>query len=351
LRRIATAALSRVSLPVLSRLNAELAHDLALGGLALLRPLWQVPPAPAGLALRVMGLSFAHPLGLAAGFDKNADCIDSLGALGFGHIEVGTVTPRPQPGNPKPRMFRFRAEQALVNRMGFNNKGVDHLVGRLERSRYGGVRGVSIGKNADTPIERAEQDYLVCLRKVYPHADYVAVNVSSPNTARLRELQDREGLRRIVGPLLQERVRLETQYGRRVPILVKLAPNLDDAQLAAIAGELLELRVDGVIATNTSNDLRDFAARLPANQQGGLSGAPLHRLSVSVIAKLRGLLGADFPIIGVGGIVDVATALETLDAGANLIQIYTGFALQGEALVRKILNQLAERCHDRPDAG
>ncbi len=339
--------LARASLPALSRLDPELAHDLALTGLRLLRPLWRGPAAPSGLAVRCCGLEFAHPLGLAAGFDKNADYLDALGALGFSHIEVGTVTPRAQPGNPRPRLFRIRHAQALVNRMGFNNKGVDHLVMMLARSRYRGVRGISIGKNFDTPIEQAERDYVHCLRRVYPYADYVAVNISSPNTARLRELQDQDGLQRIVGALLEARHALSREFGKRVPLLVKVAPNLDAEQVAAIARALRRLQVDGVIATNTSTDLREFAAALPPNQQGGLSGAPLHPLSIGVIRQLRCALGADFPIIGVGGIVDAASAMETLQAGANLLQIYTGFALQGHLLIGKILAALAAQVHDR----
>jgi dihydroorotate dehydrogenase len=342
------AALARVSLPILSRLDPEFAHDLGLAGLSLLRPVWRARPVPAGLSVRCFGLEFAHRVGLAAGFDKNADYLDALGALGFSHIEVGTVTPRPQPGNPHPRLFRIRAAQALVNRMGFNNKGVDHLVARMARSRYRGIRGISIGKNLNTPIEKAEDDYVQCLRKVYPYADYIAVNVSSPNTARLRELQDRDGLQRIVGSLLQERLSLTRNFGKRVPLLVKVAPNLDAEQIKAIAQQLRSLQVDGVIATNTSTNLQEFAHELPPNQLGGLSGAPLHRLSIAVIAQLRDALGPEFPIIGVGGIVSAETALETLRAGANLLQLYTGFALQGHLLIERILDALANQSHDRP---
>lgn len=347
MRRFSAAALERISLPVLSRLDPELAHDLGLAGLQLLRPLWRARPVPAGLAVRCLGLEFAHPVGLAAGFDKNADYLDALGALGFSHVEVGTVTPRPQPGNPKPRLFRIRAEQALVNRMGFNNKGVDHLVDRMARSRYPGIRGISIGKNFDTPMDRAEDDYVQCYRKVYPYADYVAVNVSSPNTARLRELQDRDGLRRIVEALLQERIPLSRSFGKRVPLLVKVAPNLDAAKITVIAELLRTLQVDGVIATNTSADLRGFEQVLPENQLGGLSGAPLHALSVSVIAQFRAALGPDFPIIGVGGIVSADKALETLRAGANLLQVYTGFAFHGHWLIEQILDALAHQSHDQ----
>ena len=336
-----SSALARASLPALSRLDPELAHDLALTGLKLIRPLWRARPAPAKLALRLCGLAFAHPLGLAAGFDKNGDYLDALGALGFSHIEVGTVTPRAQLGNPKPRLFRVPTAQALVNRMGFNNKGVDHLVRMLARSQYRGIRGISIGKNFDTPNDKAEGDYVHCLRKVYPYADYVAVNISSPNTARLRELQEPDGLQRIVGALLEARHALSAQYGKRVPLLVKLAPDLDVQQINDIAESLRRLQVDGVIATNTTTNLQEFEHELPANQQGGLSGAPLHRLSVAIVAQLRARLGPDLPIIGVGGIVSAESALQTLKAGANLLQIYTGFALHGPLLIEQILAAIA----------
>jgi dihydroorotate dehydrogenase len=226
--------------------------------------------------------------------------------------------------------------------MGFNNKGVDHLVSRLGRARYTGIRGVSIGKNADTPLEQAARDYLSCLGKVYALADYVAVNVSSPNTARLRELQAPDGLERIVGPLLDERARLETRHGRRVPLLVKVAPDLDASQLGAIAASLRSLGVDGVIATNTTTDLSSLGPAWSADRRGGLSGAPLHARSVAVIAQLRAELGADFPIIGVGGIVDADRARSTLQAGADLVQIYTGFAYRGPALLEEILNGLQD---------
>jgi dihydroorotate dehydrogenase len=339
----APAALARASMPILTRLNPELSHRLALTGLKLVSPCWRAPEVAAGLGVHCFGLSFAHPLGLAAGFDKNGDYLDALGALGFSHIELGTVTPRPQPGNPKPRMFRLRGAHAIVNRMGFNNKGVDHLVAQLARSRYLGIRGVSIGKNFDTPIESAAEDYVACLRKVYAHADYVAINVSSPNTARLRELQGRDGLDRIVGALLDTREELARGSGSRVPLLVKIAPDLDADQISALAVHLRALQVDGVIATNTSSDLRAFAAQLPPNQLGGLSGEPLHARSISVIAQLRDALGAGFPIIGVGGITSAETALATLRAGANLLQVYTGFAYHGAALVEEILDALAAK--------
>jgi dihydroorotate dehydrogenase len=334
------AALAQASLPMLTRLDPEQAHDIGLAGLNLLRPLWPARIIASQYAVKCFGLEFAHPLGLAAGFDKNGDCLDALGGLGFSHIELGTVTPRPQPGNPKPRMFRVQQGAALINRMGFNNKGVDHLVKRLSSSSYAGVRGVSIGKNFDTPIETAHLDYLICLRKVYALADYVAVNVSSPNTARLRELQASDGLQRILVNLLEERVSLQQRHGKRVPLLVKVAPDLDAVQIAELAQVLRDLQIDGVIATNTTTDLSVLDQPPPPDQRGGLSGAPLHPAAARVIAQLRAELGPDFPIIGVGGIVNAANALATLTAGADLLQIYTGFAYRGTELIDEILHAL-----------
>jgi dihydroorotate dehydrogenase len=336
----AQGVVSEAVLPVLLRWDPERAHDWGLLGLRCLRPFWRPPEARPGSTVRIFGLEFSHPLGLAAGFDKNGDYLEALGALGFSHIELGTVTPRPQPGNPKPRMFRAPGIVGLVNRMGFNNKGVDHLVARLARARYAGIRGVSIGKNADTPLEQAAQDYLACLDKVYAFADYVAVNISSPNTARLRELQAPDGLSSIVGPLLEQRARLETQHGRRVPLLVKIAPDLDSSHIGAVAASLRSLGVDGVIATNTTTDLAALGPGWPADRRGGLSGAPLHGRSVAVIEQLRVELGKSFPIIGVGGIVDGAGAAATLRAGADLLQVYTGFAYRGPALLEEILNAI-----------
>ena len=343
MRESVAALLAGGALPMLLRMDPERAHDWGLAGLKLLQPLWSPHQVPASLAVQCLGMRFSHPLGLAAGFDKNGDYLDALGALGFSHIELGTVTPRPQPGNPKPRMFRIRAADALVNRMGFNNKGVDHLLTRLARSRYAGIRGISIGKNADTPLENAEADYVACLRKVYAHADYVAVNVSSPNTARLRELQSRDGLERIVGALLEERARLADRHAKHVPLLVKIAPNLDTQQITSLAGTLRSLGVDGVIATNTSTDLAMLGDSWPAEHRGGLSGAPLHALSLAVIRQLRAELGSGYPIIGVGGIMTASRALATLRAGATLIQIYTGFAYRGYRPVDEILDAVASR--------
>ncbi len=338
--RRALSLAARAGLPVLTRIDPELAHDLGLAALRGLRPLLPAQEFAAGLAVRCCGLNFPHPLGLAAGFDKNGDCLDGLGALGFSHIELGTVTPRPQPGNPKPRMFRIPASRALINRMGFNNKGVDHLVAQISGSRYRGVRGISIGKNFDTPLDRAQDDYVACMRKVYVAADYIAVNISSPNTLRLRELQSSDGLGRILGALLEERAVLQDRYGKRVPLLVKVAPDLSAEQVTALALDLRTLQIDGVIATNTSTGRSGLDPSPPAQEQGGLSGAPLHPLSLRVISQLRAELGTHFPIIGVGGIVNAAAARATLGAGANLIQVYTGFAYRGPALLEEILGAL-----------
>ena len=341
MRRGTIDALTALALPILTRLDPETAHGLGLKGLRWVSAVMPGLPPPASLALTICHLKFSHPVGLAAGFDKNGDYLDALGAAGFSHIELGTVTPRPQPGNSKPRMFRFANECALVNRMGFNNKGVDHLVDRLSQSQYRGIRGVSIGKNFDTPIERAHEDYAACLVKVYAHADYVAVNVSSPNTARLRELQAPDGLQRILGALLESRLLLEQRHGKRVPLWVKIAPDLDGEQLSELCRELRSLAIDGLIATNTSTDLALLHSNVSENVRGGLSGAPIHHRSLAVIRQLRSEMGPRFPIIGVGGIVNAHSACATFAAGADLIQIYTGFAFRGPALVQEILRCLA----------
>jgi len=348
MRRGAISSIARASLPVLLRMDPETAHGLGLAGLQWLKPFWPAADIPPQLSVRCFGFTFAHPLGLAAGFDKNGDFLDALGAMGFAHVELGTVTPRPQPGKPRPRMFRIADRCALINRMGFNNKGVDHLVARISRSRYRGVRGISIGKNFDTPLENAQNDYLICLRKTYLYADYIAVNISSPNTAGLRELQAHDALQRILGALLEERAVLQQRYGKRVPLLVKVAPDLTAEQISALAMDLRSLQVDGVIATNTTVDHSGLGKAPSAAQSGGLSGEPLHPLSVRVIAQLRAELGRNFPIIGVGGIVNSELALATLRAGANLIQIYTGFAYRGPALLEDILGALSHDWRPSP---
>lgn len=330
--------LADAALPLLQRLPPERAHQLALGGLRAVHRFWPTPRIPARAEVSVASLRFAHPVGLAAGFDKNGDYLDALGALGFGHVEIGTVTPRPQPGNPPPRLARVRAQTALVNRMGFNNKGIAHVAMRLARARFDGVRGVSIGKNADTPLERAVDDYVACLRGVHGVADYIAINVSSPNTQGLRELQGSEALAGIVGALQEERRKLEADSGRRVPLLLKISPDFDEAGLRALCAQLRGLAIDGAIATNTTTDLATFGVE---DSRGGLSGAPLRAKSLATVRTLRRELGPDFPIIGVGGIVDVASALERLAAGATLIQLYTGFVYGGPALLNDILDAIA----------
>jgi dihydroorotate dehydrogenase len=328
--------------PFLFGLDPETAHELTLASLARLQgtPLqWAYSngfvPDPVELA----GLRFPNRIGLAAGLDKNARCIDALGAMGFGFVEVGTVTPRPQPGNPRPRMFRLPEANALINRLGFNNDGLDAFVANVQRSRFrqqGRLLGLNIGKNAVTPIEEATGDYLACLAGVYPHADYVTVNISSPNTQNLRALQSDEALDALLSAVAQRREQLAAQHGRRVPIFVKIAPDLDEAQVDVIAATLRRHGMDGVIATNTTI-ARDRVKGLPhAEEAGGLSGAPLLEASNRVIAQLRAALGPGYPIIGVGGVLSAHDAVAKLHAGADVVQIYTGLIYKGPPLVDEI---------------
>jgi len=332
--------LARAALPVLQRLPPETAHTLGLRGLQLLRSRWPARPIDSALAVEAFGLRFAHPLGLAAGFDKNGEYLDALGALGFSHIEVGTVTPRPQPGNPRPRLFRLRQIDTLLNRMGFNNKGADYVAARLRESSYRGIRGVSIGKNADTPLERAADDYLECLRKLYAVADYFAINVSSPNTQRLRELQAPDALADIIVPLQQEREGLAKTHGKRVPLLVKISPDLDGTELRELCATMKSHGVDGVIATNTTTGSQTLRALAKDLGNGGFSGMPLAPRATGILQELRRELGDAFPIIAAGGIMSGAAALARLQAGANLLQVYTGFVYRGPALVTEILEAL-----------
>ncbi len=332
--------------PALFALDPETAHDLTLASLDWAhrfradRVLFH---APAGAPVEVMGLTFPNAVGLAAGMDKNGAHVDALGALGFGFIEVGTVTPRPQPGNPKPRLFRLPQAEAVINRMGFNNGGVDALLANLERVRYRGVLGINIGKNFDTPLERAADDYVACLKKVYARADYVAVNVSSPNTAGLRTLQAAEAMAALLAALQAEAKRLRQRHGKATPLAVKLAPDLDDADLQATADVLRRSRVDAVIATNTTI-ARPGVAGLPhGDEAGGLSGAPLKALSTQMVRKLRQALGGEIPVIGVGGILCGADAVEKLDAGASLVQVYTGLIFRGPHLVADLVRAVAKR--------
>ncbi|MDB5874428.1 MAG: dihydroorotate oxidase [Ramlibacter sp.] len=325
--------------PFLFGLDAETAHELTMQGLARLQgtPLeWAYCNGMVDDAIELAGLKLPNRVGLAAGLDKNARCIDGLGALGFGFVEVGTVTPKAQPGNPKPRMFRLPRANALINRLGFNNDGLDAFIANVKRSSFrqkGRVLGLNIGKNAATPIENATSDYLACLRGVYPHADYVTVNISSPNTSNLRSLQSDAALDGLLGAVASEREVLARGHGRRVPIFVKIAPDLDQAQVEVIAAALKRHGMDGVVATNTTIG-RDAVKGLPhAEEAGGLSGAPVLQASNRVIGQLRAALGKGFPIVGVGGVMSAEDAVSKITAGADVVQIYTGLIYRGPDLV------------------
>jgi len=339
--------------PFLFGFDPEHAHEITLDGLARTQ---NTPLACAYSAPRVddpvelAGLTFPNRVGLAAGLDKNARCIDAFSAMGFGFVEVGTVTPKAQPGNPKPRMFRLPQRDALINRLGFNNEGLDAFLANVQKARFRKnassakspmLLGLNIGKNAATPIERAVDDYLACLDGVYPHADYVTINISSPNTANLRSLQSDEALDVLLGAVADRRETLTTRHGgKRSPLFVKIAPDLDEAQVSVIAATLKRHGMDGVIATNTTL-ARDAVKGLPhAEEAGGLSGAPVREASNRVVAQLRAALGKDFPIIGVGGILSGADAKAKIAAGADVVQIYTGLIYRGPALVREAAQAL-----------
>jgi dihydroorotate dehydrogenase len=281
-----------------------------------------------------MGLSFPNRIGLAAGLDKNGEAIDALAGWGFGHIEIGTVTPRPQPGNPKPRMFRLPQVEGIINRMGFNNHGIDALIANVRASRYRGILGINIGKNADTPIERAADDYLIGLDKAYPHASYITVNISSPNTKNLRALQGESELDALLGSLKARQAELAQQHGKYVPLALKIAPDLDDAQIVNIGDALKRHRIDAVIATNTTLDRSKVTGQPHAEETGGLSGAPLFETSTQVVKKLAAALAGEVPIIAVGGVTDGAKAKAKLAAGAMLVQVYSGLIYRGPGLVK-----------------
>jgi dihydroorotate dehydrogenase len=287
-----------------------------------------------------MGLNFKNPLGLAAGLDKNGDYIDALAALGFGFVEIGTVTPRPQPGNPKPRLFRVPEHQAIINRMGFNNLGVDHLIAQVKKCQYQGILGINIGKNFDTPIEAATEDYLIGLRKSYDVASYITINISSPNTKNLRQLQQGDEIKKLLSALKEEQLSLQKQYDKYVPLVVKIAPDLSDDEIAHIGGLLLEFAIDGVIATNTTIDREMIKNHPLANEAGGLSGAPVKEKSTYVVTQLAQVLNGKLPIIAAGGILTAADAQEKLAAGASLVQIYSGLIYQGQQLIADILESL-----------
>jgi dihydroorotate dehydrogenase len=320
----------------LFRLDPEVAHDLALKSLSTLGPGTAFLGAGTDTvddAREVFGLRFPNAVGLAAGLDKNGAYIDALALLGFGFIEIGTVTPRPQPGNPKPRMFRLEEHEAIINRLGFNNEGVEKLLRNVERSRYDGILGINIGKNFDTPIERAADDYVACLEAVYGRATYVTVNISSPNTKNLRDLQSSEKLDELLDTVMAKRAQLAEASRARKPLLVKVAPDLDDAQIEVIAELAVKHGVDGLIATNTTITRDAVAGHRHAMQTGGLSGRPLYPLATKVLRKLAAALAGRVPLVGVGGILSGADARGKIEAGAALVQVYTGFIYKGPALI------------------
>ena len=328
-------------------LDPETAHGMGMSGIEFMHRAGiacLLAKAPAANPVNLMGLTFPNPVGLAAGLDKNGEHVDALAGLGFGFIEIGTVTPRPQPGNPKPRMFRITEKQAIINRMGFNNEGVDKLLANIADSRFarhGGILGINIGKNFDTPIDKAASDYLICLERVYGAASYVTVNISSPNTKNLRELQKDEALDALLASLKAEQTRLADKHGKYVPLVLKIAPDLEDTQIQTIADLLRQHRMDGVIATNTTLS-RDGVEGLPnANETGGLSGAPVFERSTAVQRKLHEALAGEVPIIGVGGIMNGDAAAAKIKAGARLVQLYTGFIYRGPELIGEAARAIA----------
>lgn len=332
--------------PLLFKLDAETAHGLTLyasdvaqrSGLSK----WVNTPA-ADLPVKAFGIDFPNPVGLAAGLDKNGEHLDGLAAMGFGFVEIGTVTPRPQAGNDKPRMFRLPEHEAVINRLGFNNGGIDALVRNVEKATFRGVLGINIGKNKDTPNERATDDYLVCLERAYPLASYITVNISSPNTQGLRDLQEEETLRRFIGTMREAQERLAGQHGKRKPMLLKIAPDLTEAELDAIAEVLLASGIDGVICTNTTIDRDTVAGSVHAKEMGGLSGRPLFARSTAVLRGMKARVGARLSIVGVGGILDGDNAAEKLEAGASLVQVYSGLVYRGPKLINEAVAEIRRR--------
>lgn len=328
--------------PLLFQLDAECVHDLTLKSLKLTEKLGllKLGVAPVCQPREVMGLSFPNPIGLAAGLDKNGTVIDGLAALGFGFLEVGTVTPRAQPGNPKPRLFRLKEAEGIINRFGFNNLGVDNLVENVKAVKYRGILGINIGKNFDTPNDKAVNDYLICMEKVYAHATYITVNISSPNTKNLRDLQEKDALAHLLSTLKQAQSKLADRYGKYVPLALKIAPDLTEPQVSEIADLLMQHKIDGVIATNTTLSRHQVQGLPFANEQGGLSGAPVRQLSTIVIQQLSRRLAGALPIIGVGGISSGTDAVEKIAAGASLVQVYSGLIYKGPTLIRDVCEVL-----------
>ena len=329
--------------PFVFALDPETAHELTLAGLATLQKTGVLPayrPERSSPAT-VMGLDFPNRVGLAAGLDKNGEIIDAIATWGFGFLEIGTVTPRPQPGNPRPRLFRLPEAQGIINRMGFNNHGVDALIANVRAAKYKGILGINIGKNFDTPIEKAADDYLTCLDKVYPHASYVTVNISSPNTKNLRQLQGESELDALLGALKTRQAELADRHGRYVPMALKIAPDLDEAQIVNIAEALRRHRIDGVIATNTTLAREGVEHLKHGSEAGGLSGAPLFERSTGVLRRLTLALAGELPVIAAGGIVDGGKAKAKLEAGAALVQIYSGLVYKGPDLVRECIRATA----------
>ena len=344
-------ALYDILRPLLFKLDPEAAHRLTLYGMGVAQRsgfAHRIVPPAEDLPVSVFGIDFPNPVGLAAGLDKNAEHLDALDALGFGFIEVGTVTPLAQPGNDKPRVFRLPQHEAIINRLGFNNGGVDALVRNVQQSSYHGVLGINIGKNKDTPNEKAVNDYLTCLHKVYEHATYITVNISSPNTKGLRDLQEEATLHKFISILRAAQERLGSQHGQRKPMLLKIAPDLGEAELDAIAGVLLRTGIDGVICSNTTVDHASVADDPHGGETGGLSGKPLFERSTAVLAGMHQRLQGRIPLIGVGGILDGSDATEKLDAGASLVQIYSGLIYRGPHLVAECVNEIRRQREQSP---
>lgn len=335
--------LYRLARSALFKLDAETAHDLTIASFRHSPKLATAAFAGSAVSdpVELLGLRFANRVGLSAGLDKNGECLDAWQRLGFGFVEIGTVTPRPQPGNPKPRMFRLPEHGALINRLGFNNKGVDYLLARVRESSYRGVLGINIGKNADTPMAHAVDDYLTGLRKVHAHASYVTVNISSPNTRNLRDLQDEQMLNQLLAQIAAEREVLAQRQGRRAPLLVKIAPDVSGAQIEGIVLAARTHGIDGLIATNTTLSRAGVEGHVHADQAGGLSGAPLKDRADATLRELRTRVGADFVLVGVGGIASAQDALAKRAAGADLVQLYTGFIYEGPALIAACARALA----------